>query len=497
MDKSVEDDIVNITGRINISPETIEEAARLFYNTWTYATTIKNSCTYLKIRYSTGRYLYLYFSENLGLPDARDKLVSYKIVKKILGNCIPNEDNYNKAIFILDETISHYGRENARMQYKLKQWFVDQYSVRRQNDLCIYNKSDNVNTPAIIKYNTIYFRHEKYNFIKKIHLTSKELTLLNKNEISTNFYKVKALKKLNRMWYQYGGQSEVSLITGLPLARVGKLIRVAYLNRVIKIQQYPNRPLKPPIIESIKIAFDLYLRTGSLESAGNAIGTTREYVRQLLERGYANRIIRERIWARSYRKERISRAKKSILVIPKIELINEIIELGSWRKVAEKLSLKYGLPKSILKQGLIKYGIDIKYIKETGHKIALYNEYIKLVCNYGHHPTTTELSKDSFGRNWIVKMLRTYGSINSFRYLYNLPIPKASNSLTMEHNKEIIFNCIKESPEPISRDSIRKITGFKQTSVYVYTSSLVNDNKIKVEKKIKLKCFFSVNPSYK
>ena len=204
------------------------------------------------------------------------------------------------------------------------------------------------------------------------------------------------------------GVTETSLrkiYEGKPVTRA--LVRkVATALQGLDQRNLPTRP--SAATERLRTIHELYNQLGTLEAVGRHVGLTRERVRQLLAKG-------KKIGLFEYNPHEYPYVSKEKLIEDYLQSSN----LGHVAKVNQ-------IPPSYLRKLLTAYSITEQQLathRKEAKRSKCVEQYGQLVAKAGHHLTTTELQSTREGHALNSRVIRFWGSIDTFRQELNIPAP--------------------------------------------------------------------------
>lgn len=168
-----------------------------------------------------------------------------------------------------------------------------------------------------------------------------------------------------------------------------------------------------PSIDRLLKVKELYDKYGTLQLVANELGLTRERVRQLLKNGQKRKLYRYELTRKKKLNALVNQVSKE-LIVKTLTTTNKLQDICMQLNISERQFYK-----------LIKY-YDLNtndYATLARRKRAL-REYMGIVEDLGHHPTTTELIKRPKWRALWVRIDRYWGSIEIFRKNYGIDRPK-------------------------------------------------------------------------
>lgn len=173
----------------------------------------------------------------------------------------------------------------------------------------------------------------------------------------------------------------------------------------------PKRAWKRLTVERLVEINGLYQEKGSLAKAGEALGVSRERVRQLLKEG-------SRIGLFEYK----PRHRAPAPLVPKEKILQDYFRLLQFKAVARvnRLSLVH------LRKLLALYGVtqgDLDALRIKGSRLKCIQQYDQLSRTLGYHPSTTELQRLKSGAYLASKITRLWGSFEAFRKERNIAFP--------------------------------------------------------------------------
>ena len=168
-------------------------------------------------------------------------------------------------------------------------------------------------------------------------------------------------------------------------------------------------------------AHKLYTEKGTLEVAGKHMGITRERVRQLLETGTRHGLFEYKPYNYPF--------------VPKEKILDDYKKFLNLNDVASANNITAGyLHKLLTAYNITEENISPARIER--HKLNCIDKYNRIKNKLGHHPTTTELQSTSDGHALHNRIIRLWGSIDTFRELLNIPKPPQGSQSFREDTKQ-------------------------------------------------------------
>ncbi|MCX6733034.1 MAG: winged helix-turn-helix transcriptional regulator [Candidatus Roizmanbacteria bacterium] len=263
------------------------------------------------------------------------------------------------------------------------------------------------------------------------------------------------------------------------------------INKIVKID-HRKRPFDEAQKQRILELKKQYDEIGSLQGVARKIGLSKERVRQLLEKG-------NKFGLFSYVSIPKLKFKQLTEILTKDELIKQINS-----KTIIEICNKYNI--TLEKYFKLKklYKIDAQVYRHNAKQEKYYNQYLEVFNQLGHHPTTTELSKKKEWRNLWHCILTNWGSMENFRFQYQITPQKMprelstgladyfiSRKIIREELMERIIIYLKQHGS-ISSVEITKNFNIKRGSVHVYINELIEKEVIYSPKGLRNRKFYLV-----
>ena len=174
-------------------------------------------------------------------------------------------------------------------------------------------------------------------------------------------------------------------------------------------------------IERLRTIHELYEQLGTLEAVGKQVGLTRERVRQLLAKG-------KNIGLFEYNPHEYPYVSKEKLIGDYVQSPN----LGYVAKVNQ-------IPQGYLRKLLTAYSItelQLASYRKEARRSKCVEQYKQLVAKAGHHLTTTELQSTREGHALNSRIIRLWGTTDSFRSALDIPIPAKGSASFREDTRK-------------------------------------------------------------
>ena len=212
-------------------------------------------------------------------------------------------------------------------------------------------------------------------------------------------------------------------------------------------------------IERLRAIHELYGQLGTLEAVGKQVGLTRERVRQLLAKG-------KKIGLFEYNPHEYPYVSKEKLIGDYVQSTN----LGYVAKVNQ-------IPLSYLRKLLTAYSITelqlASYRKEAKRSTCV-EQYKQLVAKAGHHLTTTELQSTREGHALNSRIIRLWGTTDSFRSALDIPIPAKGSASFREDTRKW-----REQKQQIA--FVRRMQQLDHLREYLHSHGSVGTTQIAIE----------------
>lgn len=200
---------------------------------------------------------------------------------------------------------------------------------------------------------------------------------------------------------------------GVTLSSVRKVLEGRavsdYLRRKITVALYgrgPGPAWKRLTSERVIEIHRLYQEKGTLAKVGEALGISRERVRQILKKG-------SQIGLFDYKPLRAPR-------VPKEKLLQDYLHLLQFKAVAKANRLS----PARLQNLLVSYGVrreELDAIRIRGYRRRCIEKYEQFSRLLGHPPSTAELQRLKSGGYLASKIKRLWGSFDAFRKERDIP----------------------------------------------------------------------------
>ncbi len=240
-------------------------------------------------------------------------------------------------------------------------------------------------------------------------------------------------------------------------------------------------PSKDQIQRLIEIK-RLYDQFKTLEEVARRLNLTRERVRQLLKKGQEYKLYKyELTWKKDL--------NNLINKVSREEFTSAIKSNPKKYAVCSRLSIDLPTYYKLSKY----YQIGISDYADDARQKKYLLLYSNIVETLGHHPSTTELFRNHKWRYTWVAIDRIWGGIEKFRREFGIDRPKynihPNTKLAFQRAKEKakqkklnkiyqVENIIK-SKGPISTKKINKELGYTLSTLAIYISHLIENNKIR------------------
>jgi Mn-dependent DtxR family transcriptional regulator len=207
---------------------------------------------------------------------------------------------------------------------------------------------------------------------------------------------------------------------------------------------------------------NLYEHYGTLQQVADALGITRERVRQLLEKGESYGLFK-------YETTRERNLTEALKKVSKEEFIS-CIKNGMNRF---DICLKFNVDMNIYFKIVNYYQIDTQdYLLENRYKKYLIR-YSNIVDELGHHPSTTEMQKGG-RKDWRYTqkvIARLWGSMDKFRQEYGIEKPPFS----FHENTIAAFQKSIKRRQALKQEKIEKIKNFIKIKKIVSFKMIINE----------------------
>ncbi len=188
-----------------------------------------------------------------------------------------------------------------------------------------------------------------------------------------------------------------------------------------KLVEIRAKAVSPSRTEFYKRCFHEYQQHGTLAKAGQTLGITRERVRQGLVKG-------SRLGLFEYK-------PREYVIIPKKKLLEDYRSRHSLAAVArandistsylEKLCTLHGITATVLQT-----------VANEKRREECIEEYQRVQSQLGHHPSTTELQRNTQWRSLWARIARLWGSFDAFREQLSIPKPPPGNPTFREDTRK-------------------------------------------------------------
>lgn len=185
-----------------------------------------------------------------------------------------------------------------------------------------------------------------------------------------------------------------------------------------------NKCLRPSKIDRYYEVFKLYRKLGTLEAVGKQLGVTRQRVRQILVKGTDIGLFEYKPYDYAY--------------VPRDKLITDLIKYRSLGEVAKANQIS----STYLHKLMTTYSItenNLETYRTENRRLRCIEEYIKFTDMLGHDPTTTELQRTPTGHALHGRIVRLWGSIDTFREALRIPRPARVSPHWLEPGRQIAF----------------------------------------------------------
>lgn len=299
------------------------------------------------------------------------------------------------------------------------------------------------------------------------------------------------------------GCKQTEIYKGLKLSnkQLTEILKKARQKKLTNAKSFKEfrKELSPiPNQERILKAMKLYYSFGSLLEVSKRMNITRERVRQLLKAGERNKLFKYELY-------RVAYIKNVSKQISKTEVEKELVSYGNLNNLIKK----YTLPTWASEKLLNFYNIDANYIKKVKRDTNDSKIYNEIVETLGHHPTTTEMRKNSRWRALWVRLAYRYKGFDNFRRAYGIPIPKkgyskfkevavpraieAARKRAIKRSKErqdSILELLYNNKQPLCQTEISKALNINHNVVTKYISPLIKEGKVSMKMEHPKKLYF-------
>ena len=270
-----------------------------------------------------------------------------------------------------------------------------------------------------------FYRNELLSYIKNPLSYEQLKNYLGKRDIYKLFNTYKPsresidrfLKKTYRLYHKLGNYHSVAIKLNISINKTHNIFKCIQDNNIIKGFK---RPLRNNTKKRILKINKLYNELGSLPAVAKLSGSSREWIRQILEKGNSYGTI-------VYKPHYLKRFDELAKEISKKDLENLLYKLGSIRKVCRYLREKNNISSYMINKLMKLYDIDTNYIKCLSKKKKIHCKYEEVVQELGFHITTTIMNNRPQLRALYAKILRIWGTIDNFRKEYGITIPAKGN----------------------------------------------------------------------
>lgn len=166
----------------------------------------------------------------------------------------------------------------------------------------------------------------------------------------------------------------------------------------------------------IKKVYMVYKKALSMTETGKTFGISGERVRQLLQRGDAEGIIR-------FLPAETLRISGLLNKIDKFDLIRDIENA----RHADEILSKYVIGYNELYRLLKFFGLNYSAIKTSARITRCVREYLQILNILNHHPSTFDLQSNKSWRPLHNRICFTWGTLSKFRRAFGFPKPPRIN----------------------------------------------------------------------
>ncbi len=166
----------------------------------------------------------------------------------------------------------------------------------------------------------------------------------------------------------------------------------------------------------IKKIYRVYKKVLSLTETGKAFGISGERVRQLLQRGEDEGIIR-------FLPAETLRISGLLDKIDKFDLIRDIENA----RHADEILSKYTVRSKDFGRLLKCFGLNYSAIKTSARITRCVREYLQILNTLNHHPSTFELQSNKSWRPLYNRICFIWGKLDKFRRAFGFPKPPRIN----------------------------------------------------------------------
>ncbi|HUU49843.1 MAG TPA: hypothetical protein VMW81_02650 [Nitrospinota bacterium] len=342
-------------------------------------------------------------------------------------------------------------------------------------------KADNLN---VINYKYLKYKSKKKD--SNLELFDKDYSIKKLDNIKLNYeyWRKEETKRIVKLLKKSYSIKDVAKSMNMSFMTIRNMLFAEYkcnnitqLRKKLKIK----RPLSQKKIEKLKKVKKLYDKLHTLQKTANALGITRERVRQLLRDGEKYGIFKYEIF-------REKKFEELLQIYNRDYLVREIKTTIS----PSKICLRLGITEREYYNLLEYYNIDSKEYRRLARMGKWVEKYTQIVDTLGHHPSTYEMSTRKDWKTVWSKITKYWGNIDNFRKEFGIEKPKhkihpntrQAWKNMIERKKEIkrenkrkMLDIIKEDG-PIGSKSIMNKFGFKRANVLIYINELLEENLI-------------------